>query len=226
MKSRLKTLIVTSFAGCALMGATVAGFAQSTVSVNPANGWIGYMNWFDLNMNYVSGGAWGTADLPTGFSGGVLTLGPNVNVYNPGDAYWVNGDGSGAKIMDASFYVEDASLAGSPLTFSGNVLANTLVSPYNSVAFIKEFTTSYALVQSKTAPLVGGQPFSVNLTSAPGNIIQYGFETMGPDANPATVAGLGNVQVQAVPEPSSLALLVVGLGIPFCIYRKQKNAVI
>jgi hypothetical protein len=65
------------------------------------------------------------------------------------------------------------------------------------------------------------------LTSAAGNIIQYGFETMGPDANPATVAGLGNVQLQAVPEPSSLALLVVGLaGVPFFIRRKQKNAVI
>lgn len=228
MKSVVPNLTMAALTACALIGGASPVFSQSQVYVDPGQTWLGYMNWFENNGgtqgDYAGGGAWGTADLPADFSGGVLGLAPNINVYDPNDSYWVNPDGTGAKWMDANFYVENPALAGQTLTFSGSVLNNSLVSPYTSVAFIKEFTTSYVLVQSQTAGLVGGQGFTVSLTSTPGNIIQYGFETMGPDANPATVDSLGSVSVVAVPEPSVLALIGLAiLSVPFQLRRRQKR---
>lgn len=224
--SRRKSLAVR-IALCACLSPAAIGYSQSHVYVDPAKNWVGYMNWFENNSgsqgNYAGGSSWGTDALQASFSGITLSLAPNTNVYNPSDSYWVNGDGSGAKWMDANFYVENAGLAGQTLTFSGDVLANTLVSPYTSVAFIKEFTPTYSLVQSQTAPLTGGSPFDLQLTSTAGNIIQYGFETMGPDANPDTVASLGSVSIAAVPEPSTLALLSLGFfWVP--IYLRQRKS--
>lgn len=228
MKSVLPTSTMVAFAACAFLGGAFQSLSQSQVYVNPSQSWQGYMNWFENNGgtqgNYAGGSPWGTADLRAAFSGGTLSLQPNINAYNPSDAYWVNPDGSGAKWMDANFYVEDASLAGQTLTFSGDVQDNTLVSPYTSVAFIKEFTTSYSLEQVQTVPLIGGQGFTVSLTSSPGNIIQYGFETMGPDANPATVDSLGSVSVVAVPEPSVLALIGLAiLSVPSQLRRRRNR---
>ena len=42
-------------------------------------------------------------------------------------------------------YVQsDSALSGQHLTFTGNVLSNTLVSPYTSVAFIKDFAPDFS----------------------------------------------------------------------------------
>lgn len=210
MNAQLKKLLITSFAAGTILFTTQA----ATVGVDPSKTWLGYVNVFELPANgggYLWGSTWAPADLPATFSGTTLTIGPNVNTYNSTDAYWVQANGQGNKQMDASFYIEDASLAGSPITFSGNVLANTLVAPYTTTAFIKEFTPTYSLVGQSTAALVGGSTFEVNYTAAAGNIVQYGFETVGPNANPATVASLGSVQIAAVPEPGTFGLAVVGL---------------
>jgi hypothetical protein len=48
------------------------------------------------------------------------------------------------------------------------------------------------------------------MATTAGDHIQYGFETIGPDANPATFASLGNAQV--VPEPGTVSLVLMGLG--------------
>ena len=170
----------------------------TTVYVDPAQTWVGYMNVFDLPANggaYDFGSSWGTAALPATFAGKVLTLAPNVNTYNASDAYWVNPDGSGNKSCDASFYVENDTLAGQTLTFTGYCGGNTLVAPYTSTAYIKDFSPSYSLNGSIAVPFTNGQPFSISLLTTAGDHIQYGFETVGPDANPATVASLGTVLI-------------------------------
>jgi hypothetical protein len=107
--------------------------------------------------------------------------------------------------VDASFYIQNDALEGQTVTFSGTCLNNSLVSPYTSTVFIKEFDGSYNVINSTTATPVAGQPFSITLTTGAGAHIQYGFETVGPDANPATVSTLGNVVYQVQYPPMELS---------------------
>jgi len=212
--ARLSIAGVASAVACVLLGGVNHARANVIVGVDPAQSWIGYMNVFELPSNgggYDFGSPWGTADLPAGFSGAVATLAPNINIdqTDPIDSYWWQppntGTSPGNHIMEASFYVENPTLNGQTVTFDGDVLSNTLVSPYTSVAFIDDFTPSFSLVNTITTPLVPGN-FSISLPINPGDILQYGFITTGPNARVAAEPGLGNVQVTAVPEPVTLGL--------------------
>ena len=64
---------------------------------------------------------------------------------------------TGNKITDANLYVEEAdTLAGQTVTFKGEVLANTLVDPYTSVAFIKDFAPDFSSFNMATVALTPG----------------------------------------------------------------------
>ncbi len=194
----LKTRLCSSLAFCAILGAALQGNAQSTVQVDSTKTWVGYVNVYNLvggaQGGYLWGSGWGTPALTAYFNGtSTATLMPNTNTYNPTDPYWVNPDGSGAKWVEANFYVDTTALGGQTVTFSGTVQSYTLVAPYSAVAFIKEFAPGYSYIGITTVPLVGGSAFTLDRAIGPGNICQYGFMTTGPDAKPATVASLGNV---------------------------------
>jgi len=194
------------------------------------------MNVFETPQHgggFVFGSGWGTADLSASFSGSVLTLSPNT--VNDTSSFWYSpsgGPGSvGNKSMDANFYVENsgAVYAGQTLTFTGNVLANTLFGHVNqlgngwtSVAFIKDFVPDYSSSVSVTASLVNGL-FSISLpVTDPAHHIQYGFETIGPDVWATDVAPYGNIQIGPVPEPSTLGLLALGALGMVCSRRSRK----
>jgi hypothetical protein len=220
MKTILRTLAATSSVLLALTCVNAA-----TVGVDPTAAWIGYMNVFNTPQQggaYQFGQGWGTADLTATFSGPVLTLGPNtINDPNP---YWYSPSGGpgavGNKSMDANMYVETTGVyTGQTLTFTGNVLSNTLFGHVNqlgngwtSVAFIKDFAADYSSFVSVTASLVNGA-FSISLPTIndPTRHIQYGFETIGPDVWSTDVGPYGNIQITAVPEPTALALAGLAL---------------
>jgi hypothetical protein len=223
MKNR-KHLYKLLLVGLLLPGAVARSNADSTVLVNSGAAWQGFMNVFEIPQNgggYVFGSSWGTADLTAVFSASTLTLGPN-SVNDPSSFWYIPSGGPGAvgnKIMDASMYVETTGVySGQTLTFSGTVLANTLVgnmdplgNGWTSVAFIKDFVADYSSSVSVTVALTPG-PFSINLAANadPGHHIQYGFETIGPDVWITDVGPYGDIQIEAVPEPSALALLGIG----------------
>jgi hypothetical protein len=216
-------------ASCAALGALNNLNAQ-TVTVDPTTLTLGFMNWSPVAGNAPGyggsgGGGWGVSDLRATFSGSTLTLLPNINVYNPTDHYWVNADGSGANNMDANIYNETAgTYVSTTLTFNFDVLANTLASPYTSVAFIKDFAPDYSSFTESSAALTPGLGSISLLTSAnAGDHVQYGFETFGPDANPATVSALGSVIIAPTPEPSSLALMGLGI-LGFLRFRRGRAA--
>jgi len=229
MKSTIKLLALS-----AIVGATVTATAQ-TVTVDPSKLTLGYMNWTPVSTDLPGFGgtgssAWGTADLDATFSGTTLTLTPNTSIArdvaqpNP---YWWNANGTGANNMDASFYNETTgTFVNTTLTFTFDVLANTLVNPYTSVAFIKDFAPDYSsFVQSTVALAPGIQSVSLLTSANVGDHIQYGFETVGPnvEANPSTVAALyGSVIVSPVPEPATLALAGLGGLTALSLIRRRK----
>ncbi len=172
--------------------------AQTTVSVDSTKTWLGYMNVTDLGGGFQFGTGWGTADLDAYFTGtSTLTLTPNTSIDRdkPTDSYWwVDGaNGAPNKIMEANMYVQDDTLAGQSITFSGTCLTNSLTSDYTAIAFIKDFAPDYSANTPTTVVLTQGQPFSLSLDTTAGHHIQYGFATTGPDARIANLANLGKV---------------------------------
>ena len=161
---------------------------------------------------YMYGSAWATADLTAFFTGtNYVTVMPNTNMWITTNPYWVNTNTfpyTGVKWMEANFYVDvGTALQGQTVTFVGNTFSNTLASPYNSAAFIKEFASGYAYVGMTTSNLVGGSSFTVTRSIAPGHIAQYGFITTGPNADPATIASLGKAVIAVNnADPSITAL--------------------
>ncbi|MDD2821630.1 MAG: T9SS type A sorting domain-containing protein [Flavobacterium sp.] len=189
-----------------LIGNTFNAISQNTVTVSGSSAWVGYANVFGLDgTSYEFGSGWGLADVKSVVNIGTnsVTLYPNFNTYanavTPTDiAYWRNGS-IGNKIFEGNTFVENAALAGQVLTFSGNVVSNTLASGYTAVAFIKGLNpaTGYSADVNVSVPLVSGQAFTVTTTTAipAGLIVQYGFTIKGLNGNPANEVALGNVVV-------------------------------
>ena len=177
--------------------------AQNSVSVDAGGNWLGYANIFDpASGEFVFGEPWGIQDIKTvvDAGAGTLTLQPNFNTYaaNPTDPFWVDQTtGLGAKIFEGNSYIEDNSLAGAELTFSGNINSNTLDGAYDAVAFIKVFNANYSVLKQATVPLTGAT-FEVVFTDvnpAEDAVVQYGFQIIGLNANPEEEAALGSVVV-------------------------------
>ena len=244
------------FSAVLLLGA-VTTMNAAIVTVDSSTLVNGFMNVFNLppgatvlppggggpngptNGAYQFGSGWGPADLVSSFAGNTLTLRPN-QIGDP-NIFWYQGPNTsnggpgapGNKIMDASLYNETTGVyVNQTLTFSGNVLSNTLnggLNPYNnttysSVAFIKDFVADFSSFTSSTIPLAPGV-FNISLlTSAdPGHHIQYGFETIGSDiwaTDPALGGGAFTAVINPVPEPSTLAL--GGLAALALIRRRNK----
>jgi hypothetical protein len=198
------------------------------ITVNPADTWLGYMNWTATPQGWspgVGGSAWGTADLNASFAGALLSLSPNT--INDANCYWYyNPDGLdcatsgsrpgsvGAKLMDANMYVETTGLfKGSPMTFSGTILNTNLLDPshtnaegngWTCTAFIKDFAPDYSSVVITRADLAtNGGTFSISYTTqndVPGRHVQWGFETIGPDvwATDPILPALGKIVVAPI----------------------------
>lgn len=206
---------------CAILGTTASLEAQ-TVTFSSSTLTDGFMSWSPTAHTTsvypgdggTGSGGWGLSDLQAFFSGNALTLSPNTNTYAPGNTYWVNPDGTGANQMDAAIYNETTGVyVDTSVTFTFDVLANTLVSGYSADAFIKDFGPGYSYNGEQTVNLTPGtDSVTYPLTgNNPGEIVQFGFEVIGPDANPATDASLGSVEIAPAPEPSTMALAGLGL---------------
>lgn len=208
-----------------LVAAVVAtgGLASATyavdITVNPGDAWLGFMNVSNLPSAggaYQFGSPWGFADLTASFSGPVLTLSPNT--IGDTNEYWYQGVGTnpggpgapGNKIMEANAYVEQTGpLSGQSVTFSGNVLANTFTSAHTTRAFIRDFAPDYSSSVDVFVPLTSTGEFTLTLNTIadPARHVQYGFQTVGVNVWVTDTAPFGNIQITAVPEPTTLGVI-------------------
>lgn len=228
IKACLVALLVT--------GAAISAKAV-TYSVDPGATWLGFMNVFNTPQNgggYQFGGSWGLPELNSSWGGPVLSLSPNT-ISDPNSFWYTPSGGPGSvgnKIMDASFYQEfNGPLAGQSVTFTGTVLANSLLSNVNqqgngwtSVAFIKDFAPDFSSFNVVTAPLNVSGVFSINMATInnPARHVQFGFETIGPDVWATDAPAFGNVQINAVPEPTTAVLLIGGI---ICLGLRSRNQI-
>jgi hypothetical protein len=245
MKSSFRSLL--AFAAVTVAVSSLPANAQVDIGLDPGAGWIGFMNVWDLPQNtgngnpyppnlgaYQYGSTWGTADLRATFSGPTLTL--QANTIGDPSSYWyrpAGGPGAiGNKIMDANMYVETTgTYAGQTVNFSANVLSDNLVGAvdalgngWTAVAFIKDFAPDYSSSVSVTAPLTAGAfNLSLNTINDPGRHVQYGFEVIGPDVWAGDPLSFNQIQVTAVPEPSSLALLGLSACGMVSAWRRQRS---
>ena len=219
----MRRILAVAAVGAVLLGMPLAVFADTTVTVDPSATWNGYVNVSELPSNggaYLWGSGWGLDALSAVFSPPTLTLGP-ATVDDPAEYWYVGGGAPGAagnKNMEANLYVEVTdSLSGQVVTFNGTVLTDTMVDPYDSYVFIKDFAADYSSFNQVLVPVVPG-PFSVSLATdaGAGRHVQYGFQTIGPNVWPTDVDSKGHVVIEAVPEPASvlligMAVLAVGM---------------
>lgn len=189
------------------------------VTVDPATMTSGFMNVFELDgTTFVFGSPWGFGDLSASFSGNLLTLSPNT--IGDSNVFWYNcpdgqspfdgqGDGllddcgqpgaTGNKIMEAVSYAEvlDGSLAGSTVTFSFQVVSNSLTSAHVVAAFIRDFAPDFSSVNQTVVPLTstGSYTLSLNTINDPARPVQYGFIMRGENVWFTDVAPFGNMVV-------------------------------
>jgi hypothetical protein len=232
MKNTVAKLVLTSTLGSAL--SLVASLNAQTVTFDPTTYTDGstYMSWSAAPSDAAGyggsgAGGWSLAALPATISGETLTLAPNSNVYAAGNDYWANADGSGANIMDgAVFTTAVGEYVNTSLTFTFDVTANTLAAGYTADAFIKDFGPGYSYNGEETVNLTPGvDSVTYPLTgNNAGEIVQFGFEVVGPDANPSAVPSLGSVSIEpaAAPEPSTLALAGLGGSALLGLIRRRK----
>ena len=220
--------------------AAVLAIAATTASAGDWTGYMNvFANASGSQGGYIFGSGWGVSDLATTvvtsntgtIAGDQLVLSPNFNCYtnsltgNDADrAFWTNSSDGGAtagplgnKWMNANTYSETASLAVPSYTLAGTVTSNSLnTSLYTAKAFIKVLdpNNGYATVLDDEVTLPASGPFVVtsNLLPYQGLLLQVGFSMNGLNANPADAVSYGSVGVtiNAVPEPSTYALLAFG----------------
>jgi hypothetical protein len=212
-----QTLALAMLVGATLC-ATARVQADTTVTTDPGAPWLGFMNVFELPSNgggFVFNSGWGTADLVATFSGDVLSLSPNT-IGDPDPFWYIGGGGPGApgnKIMEANMYQEvTGPLAGQTVTFTANVLSNTLTSAHTSRAFIRDFAPDYSSFNESTVALTPGV-FSISLATLndPARHVQFGFQTKGVNVWITDVGPFGSVQIAPVPEPATFTMFGVAL---------------
>jgi hypothetical protein len=180
-------------------------FAQNEVTVETSQNWLGYVNAFDVsNDAFAFGFAYGAADLRATATATSMTLEPNIAIWTgeATNAAWFDQGAAtqtAVKYIEASSYIENNALAGSDLTFSGNVSVSDLGSEYTVVAFVKALdpNAGYATVVNNTVDISSTGDYTVSATAAElasGFIIQYGFAVTGPLADPADTT-LGSVVI-------------------------------
>jgi hypothetical protein len=186
-----------------------SGTCSFVINFDPAAAYIGYANVFETPANgggFVFGSVWGVSDLKTVVDPtATVTLQPNFNTYddNLTNPFWVDqATGLGNKDFEGNTYVDDPSLAGQELVWTGFVQVNDLDPSYAAEAFIKVFNADFSVLKIETAPLVVGEYFEVAYTNveAPDTFVQYGWYVKGLNASSANEVALGTVVIGTGPN--------------------------
>ena len=194
--------------------------------------WIGYANVFELPENgggYQFGSGWALGDLKSVPDpvAGTVTLQPNFNLYGDGsDPYWVNQlTGEGNKTFEGNTYVQNDDLVGNAITFSGDVSSYTLDAGYTATAFIKVFNADYSFLKTESTALTTAGSFLVTYTNVEAGDahVQYGYQVVGPNANPADEVALGSIVIVDGTNDGVSEWATTNFSIDYCTSTPSSN---
>jgi hypothetical protein len=207
---------------CAAALITSSVSAQNVVVGQSDAPWEGFMNVLNLDGGFVFGSGWGVQDLVANFNDPARTLTMSPNTIGDPNEFWyqdptgggnTNPGGPGApgnKIMEANLFqtVSNGPLSGVNVVFSGVVLSNSFTQAHEARIFIRDFVPNFSSFTESSIPATPGA-FSVSLMtdSAPGRHVQYGFQVKGVNVWVTDTAPFGNVVIQTIPTPASMAVL-------------------
>ena len=178
---------------------------DNSVTIATTQAWNSYVNVFSVSDNsYQFGfGDIEVADLRATATETSVTLEPNISIWtneSTNAAYFDQDAATQTPVayIEASTYIENASLANNALTFSGNISTSDLGDGYTVIAFIKSLTSSYSQVAFKSVDISSTGDFTVTATAEEMSqaVIQYGFAVTGPLADPSDTT-LGSVVIGA-----------------------------
>ena len=178
---------------------------DNSVTIATTQAWNSYVNVFSVSDNsYQFGfGDIEVADLRATATETSVTLEPNISIWtneSTNAAYFDQDAATQTPVayIEASTYIENASLANNALTFSGNISTSDLGDGYTVIAFIKSLTSSYDQVAFKSVDISSTGDFTVTATAEEMSqaVIQYGFAVTGPLADPSDTT-LGSVVIGA-----------------------------
>lgn len=205
---------------CAGMLLTPAAMAANVGVDDSSAPWLGFMNVFNLPADggdYQFGSPWGLGDLVANFDDGVPSITMSPNTIGDPDPYWYQGGGgpgaAGNKIMEANLYqqVDDGSLSGTTVTFSGYVLSNTFTAAHDAKIFIRDFASDFSSsVDLFVDATPGAFSISMDTIADPTRHVQWGFQVKGVNVWVTDTAPFGNVVFSSIPTPASFALLGLG----------------
>lgn len=233
-----KTLLTLAVAAIGISGAS----AQTNyVTIDGSQVNQGYMNVFELPSNggaYVFGSGWGIADLNAAYGSATsVTMSPNT-IGDPNPFWYTPAGGVGStgnKMMEGNLYAQvDGSFAGQTVQFDLTVSAYSLATnsagiPYVLTAFIRDFAADFSSVNQTTVTLnaVGNYQLSLAAINDSARHVQWGLQIYGPDiwaADSAQLAAAGSATVDAIPEPSTYAMLALGAaGLGAHIIRRRRR---
>jgi hypothetical protein len=205
----LGRLLAALFAVSVLVGGAVRGYSQTTnLTLSDITVWDNYILAGDFT------GSAAADQVPFTWSGGILTLAANTNFT----------DRVSPPSIEANTYKDfGLTLGGQTVVWSGTVLADTLItnSGYTVQAWIKEFTAGYGSFVGATTTNLNPGDFSISRAIAAGDIAQVGFWVIGPASTPGNT--LGDVQITAIPEPSTVVLVASGLAGLLAVAQKKRR---
>ncbi len=177
---------------------------DNSINFNASAPFLAFMDVNGPSGSFAQG--WGVADAVAIVNTGDNTLTLKPNRVNDTGPFWFTNptDLFGEKVMTASTFVQDESLANTAFTFVGNVSGFSLDSDYAVTVFIRVFQAGFSNLLEISAPISSTGDFSVTYDGAyeGAAIVQYGFQMVGANVNPgaeynADYDALGSVVITA-----------------------------
>ena len=189
----------------------VTGSASSTnIDVGASAGWTGYNAFFSVASGSTKGSSLASRNYPVDASeivdqrfsvaaNGNVTLAPNISIYADNTITGAQNGADGGMFLEANTFLENNTLRGKTVTFSGTINTDNIDSRYSVKAFIKYLSAApnFFLLDEVTAELTSSNSFSISLDIAEGTVIpQVGFLVSGVNANEAGAFDDGSVIIQ------------------------------